>query len=158
MPMEYGMLESVEETFRGAGMRLEDFDAKAGSAWSGGGLRRRLKALGLTDLYEPYFRVHSSSVHGNWYELYGHHLHTQPDGGFLPKLDFEDALQAPLLFTAVDFLCGAGAAYLTTAAPPSDDRDALEGRVAFCGQKRQVITDMYRRLRQGGTSAQAEAP
>ena len=48
---------------------------------------------------------------------------------------------------AIDVLAGASVDYLRAAAPPSNDRDVLQDRVDFCGEKGQNIREEYRRLR-----------
>jgi Family of unknown function (DUF5677) len=146
MPMEYRMLEGVERAFRVAGVELDSVDANARSGWTKGGAYGRFKALGLEELYAPYFGVQSNHAHGAWQELYEHHLEVQPDGGFLPKPNFE-GLACPPLIMAVDVLAGGSVDYLRVAAPPCGDRDVLEDRINFCGQKGHIIREAYRRFR-----------
>jgi hypothetical protein len=54
MPMEYGMLEGIEEAFRIAAVDLGSVDANARAGWTKGGAYGRFKALGLEELYAPY--------------------------------------------------------------------------------------------------------
>jgi hypothetical protein len=146
MPMEYGLLEGVERAFRIADVEFDSVNANARPGWTKGGTYGRFKALGLEELYAPYFGVQSNYAHGAWQELYEHHLTPQSDGGFVPKPAFEK-LASPPLMMAIDILAGSSAVYLRAAAPPCDDRDVLEDRVNFCGQKGQTIREAYRRFR-----------
>jgi hypothetical protein len=152
MPMEYGLLEGIERAFRTAGVALDGVSAKSRAAWTEGGIKGRFTALGLERLYASYFAVQSNYVHGAWQELYEHHLTMRPDGGFLPRPEFEDLAVPPLLM-ATDVLAGAAVDYLRAVVPPLDDRRVLEDRIAFCGQKRQTIHESYRRFRGMPTGA-----
>jgi Family of unknown function (DUF5677) len=146
MPMEYGLLEGIERAFRTAGVALDGVSAKSRAAWTEGGIKGRFRALGLEHLYGSYFAVQSNYVHGAWQELYEHHLTMHADGGFLPCPEYEDLAVPPLLM-ATDVLAGAAVDYLRAVAPPVDDRQVLEDRIAFCGQKHQTIHGSYRRFR-----------
>ena len=147
-PMEHNMLTGIERAFQVAGVELDDVDAANHSPWSRRGAYGRFDAVGLKDLYGPYFGVQSNYVHGNWRELYDHHLTVQQDGGFLPALGFEEELQPQPLLAAVDVLADAAVRYLRAAAPPSAHRDALEDRIGFCAEKAQLIAGAWERLRQ----------
>jgi Family of unknown function (DUF5677) len=148
MPMEHSMLAGIERAFKVAGVELDDVDAADHSAWSPRGAYGRFEATGLKELYGPYFGVQSNYVHGNWHELYDHHLTVQPDGGFLPDLSFEEELQPQPLLAAVDVLADAAVRYLQAAAPASVHRETLEDRIASCGERAQLITRAWERFRQ----------
>lgn len=147
MPMEYGMLGGIERVFREAGVELDAVASKRRSGWTPGGAFGRFRALGLEELYGPYYGVQSVHAHGAWHELYDFHLSRQPDGGFLPSPDFAGELQVQAVLVAVDVLTGASVLYLQDAGPPCDDRDVLEDRLGFCGEKGRVIMEHYRRFR-----------
>ncbi|ADB53600.1 hypothetical protein Cwoe_5192 [Conexibacter woesei DSM 14684] len=147
MPMEHGMLEGIEAAFRTAEVEPEDVDPVSRAPWSKGGAFGRFKALGVEDLYGPYFGVQSSYVHGAWQELVQHHLEVQPDGRFLPRATFDEGLAVAPLLIAVDVLGGATVDYLRAAAPPTRDRDVLEGRIDVCGENASAIRAAYRRFR-----------
>jgi hypothetical protein len=74
-------------------------------------------------------------------------LAREPGGRFLPRPEFEDQLQVQPLLAAVDVLAGAYVLYLQDAGPACDDRDALEDRIGFCGDKGRLIMESYRRFR-----------
>jgi len=80
VPMEYGMLEGVERSFRVAGVELDSTPLVA-------------QAVGLEDRYAP-SSASSNDAHGAWQELHQHHLAVQPDGRFLPKPDLRGYLSA----------------------------------------------------------------
>jgi hypothetical protein len=146
LPMEYGLLRGIEQAFSAAEVAIDSVDARARPGWTKGGAYGRFKALGLQELYASYFGVQSNYVHGAWQELYQHHLAVQPDGSFLPK-PASESLALPPLTMAIDVLVSASAAYLRTAAPACADRDVLEDRINFCGQKGHVVTQAYRIFR-----------
>jgi hypothetical protein len=146
MPMEHWMLEGIERAFGAAGVEIDSVDGNEAPGWTKGGARGRFKALGLEDLYAPSFGVQSNYVHGAWQEVYEHHLIEQPDGSFVPRPDFQGLAPAPIIM-AVDVLAGASVDYLRATASPSDDRDVLEDRINFCGQKGRTIREAYRRFR-----------
>jgi hypothetical protein len=146
MPMEHWMLEGIERAFRVARVELDSVDGNEPRGWTKRGARGRFKALGLEDWYAPSFGVQSNYVHGAWQELYEHHLIVQPDGGFVPRPDFEGLAPQPIIM-AIEVLGGASVDYLRAAAPPSDDRDVLEDRINFCGEKGQTIREAYRCFR-----------
>jgi hypothetical protein len=148
LPMEHTMLAGIERAFEEAGVDLADVDANDRSAWSKRGALGRFEAVGLKDLYGPYFGVQSNYVHGNWHELYDHNLTVAPDGGFLPVLSFEEELRPQPLLAAVDVLSDVAVRYLSAAAPASVHRDTLEDRIGFCAEKAQLITQAWSEFRQ----------
>ncbi len=82
LPIEKRMLTSIERVCRLSGVAITDVPSKAGD-W-GGGLRNRLDALGLADLYVGQQRLLSHAVHGTWVDLVQHHLSEVEGGRFEP--------------------------------------------------------------------------
>src|ERR1035438_3960462 len=71
-PIEWRMLESINDVCSASGVKIEDAARKYGD-W-GGGLRERLKALNKEEQYVSMQRIPSHAVHGTWVDLYKNHL------------------------------------------------------------------------------------
>jgi hypothetical protein len=72
LPIEQRMMESINDTCKVSGVKIEDVDRKYGD-W-GGGVRERLKAINKETTYAMVQRIPSHAVHGTWVDLYTNHL------------------------------------------------------------------------------------
>jgi Family of unknown function (DUF5677) len=144
LPIEDRLLEGIEKAFRVAGVDMGSIDAAdRSSGWPN--IYRRFEALGLKDSYVSMFGVQSHYVHGNWHDLYAHHLAVDAEGGFQVEVRFGAIRPQPLL-AAIVVLTDASLRYLCVAADPSDDRAVLEDRLAFCGEKARTIEALHERF------------
>jgi hypothetical protein len=74
LPIEERMLRSIQKTFDESGFQREDLPAKRMRDWSPLSIRDRADLLGLVDWYDTIYANGSQIVHGNWSDLYQHHL------------------------------------------------------------------------------------
>ena len=72
LPIEQRMMESINDTCKVSGVKIEDVGRKYGD-W-GGGVRERLKAINKETNYVMVQRIPSHAVHGTWVDLYQNHL------------------------------------------------------------------------------------
>ena len=82
LPIEERMIRSIDRICRLSGVAIDQVRAKYGD-W-GGGLKERLKAVGLEDGYVHFQRVPSHAVHGSWVDLLLHFL-DESGNGFKPR-------------------------------------------------------------------------
>lgn len=88
LPIEDRMLKSINRSAAAAGVVLDDINSRQNSPWGGKNLFDKSQAVGLESAYLAAFGGASHSVHGNWHELYGNHLHWDEKEGFTPNLDW----------------------------------------------------------------------
>lgn len=88
LPIEDRMLRSINRSAAAAGISLDDVDPKQRGPWGGKNLYDKSEAVGLGRAYLAAFGGTSHSVHGNWHEIYGNHLHWDEKEGFTPNLDW----------------------------------------------------------------------
>jgi hypothetical protein len=85
LPIEERMLKSINRSASAAGLSLDSVDLTKKGPWGGKNLYEKAEAVGLSEAYLAAFGGASHSVHGNWHELYGNHLHWDENGGFTPN-------------------------------------------------------------------------
>jgi hypothetical protein len=125
LPIEERMLAGIENSFRLGEISPESIDlAVRRQKWSQDSIYGRFTVLGLGDLYLAFFGVPSGYSHGNWHELYAHHLRHYDDGFELAP-DWSPTRPQPLAATGV-MLLGATRDYLDTF-PDNPDRRKIEG-------------------------------
>jgi len=74
-PIEDRMLRSIERSAMAAEIQIDSSDGDDKIAvWRSKNLFERAEELGLDDVYLAAVGGGSHSVHGNWYDLYSHHL------------------------------------------------------------------------------------
>lgn len=88
-PIEDRMLKSIARAEQAAQISLSELPAKKPQNWGGKNLFEKTRSLGLESTYHAIFSNASASVHGNWGDLYQHHL-TMDDKGFHAKIDFSN--------------------------------------------------------------------
>ena len=86
LPIEDRMLKSINRSAAAAGILLDEVDLKQKGPWGGKNLFDKSEAVGLDEAYLAVFGGASHSVHGNWHEIYGNHLHWDENEGFTPNL------------------------------------------------------------------------
>lgn len=150
-PIEHRMLEGIERSFKTADVELDSVSATGSRQWSPGGVKGRFDALGLGELYEPFFAAMSQYTHGSWHDIYAYHLTKEPDGGFLPQLRWGAIRPQPLL-GVIDVLASAATSYLEDLGRPGSGRDTLADRIGFCATKGQRITELHEAFLQRGQS------
>lgn len=87
LPIEDRMLKSIHRSAAAAGIDVDKFKPQKGP-WGGKNLFEKAAAVGCEDAYLAAFGGASHSVHGNWHEIYGKHLHWDKNGGFTPNTDW----------------------------------------------------------------------
>jgi hypothetical protein len=88
LPIEDRMLKSIDRSAAAAGISLDDVELEQKGSWGGKNLFDKAEAAGLGRAYLAAFGGTSHSVHGNWQEIYGNHLHWDEKEGFTPNLDW----------------------------------------------------------------------
>ena len=68
------MLKSIERSATIAEVSLDDIDLKDKRPWGGKNIFERARDVGLDAMYLAAFSGVSHNIHGNWHDLYGHHL------------------------------------------------------------------------------------
>lgn len=116
LPIEDRMLKSINRSAAVAGVMLDDINSRQKGPWGGKNLFEKSQAVGLESAYLAAFGGASHSVHGNWHELYGNHLHWDEKEGFTPNPDWHrprpqvlfavSALVIETLDIYFDFMCG----------------------------------------------------
>lgn len=101
LPIEDRMLKSIYRSASAAGISIDDVDPKKKGPWGGKNLFDKAEAVSFGEAYLAAFGGASHSVHGNWHEIYGNHLHWDEKGGFTPNLEWHNP-RPQLLFA----LCG----------------------------------------------------
>lgn len=125
LPIEERMLAGIENSFRLGEISPESIDLSVRQQrWGQDSIYGRFETLGLKDLYLAFFGVTSGYSHGNWHELYAHHLRHYGDG-FELALDWSPTQPQPLAATGI-MLLGATRDYLDTF-PDNPDRRKIEG-------------------------------
>lgn len=107
LPVETRMLASIERLCAVSGAKIEEVPRKH-AEW-GGGMRKRIEALGLDGTYAMVQRIPSHAIHGTWADLAMHHLRKQ-DSGFSPKFE-ESPVDSRLLAPICIFVLAAAARY-----------------------------------------------
>jgi hypothetical protein len=116
LPIEDRMLKSINRSASAAGMVWDDLNPLQRGPWGGKNLFDKAEAVGLDKVYLAAFGGPSHSVHGNWHEVYGNHLHWDEKNGFTPNLDWHHprpqvlfaicTLVIETLNIYFDFMCG----------------------------------------------------
>jgi hypothetical protein len=116
LPIEDRMIKSIERSASAAGISVDDVDPRLGRPWGGKNLFEKSEDVGLDGAYLAAFGGASHSVHGNWHEIYGNHLHWDERDGFTPDLSWHRprpqvlfALSTLIIGTLdiyFDFMCG----------------------------------------------------
>jgi hypothetical protein len=141
LPIQVRMLADLPRAFAFAGVDADAVDEADRTDWSGrGGIYGRFDAIGWKGLYSL-FSIGSHYAHGNWHDLSVHHLGRTPEG-FVPMADFTPVRSQPVT-GAVRIIAQAAHEYLTTLVAPGGDRDVLADRIAFCGQKAELIDRLH---------------
>jgi hypothetical protein len=135
LPIEDRMLKSIYRSADAAKIALDEIDPRRTGPWGGKNLFEKAEAVGLGQAYLAAFGGASHSVHGNWHEIYGNHLHWDESGGFTPNLDWHTprpqvlfalcSLVIDTLGIYFAFLCNEQAAELFHE-PLSDLRDRID--------------------------------
>jgi len=93
-PVEHRLLKTINGLIEASGLTIADVPRQHRD-W-GGGLRKRLIALGIEDTYVGSQRIPSHAIHGTWVDLLIHHLE-QTEAGFRLKTAFSP-IDTRLLF------------------------------------------------------------
>ncbi|WP_209507881.1 MULTISPECIES: DUF5677 domain-containing protein [unclassified Ruegeria] len=88
LPIEDRMRRSIERTFRMSQLEKKDLPANRMRDWQNSSLYKRAKAIGFGQAYDAVFGGGSQIVHGNWGDLYQHHLEPKGDR-FVAKTSFK---------------------------------------------------------------------
>jgi hypothetical protein len=140
LPIQQRILDGQDRAFELSGVTRE-LAAEYERGWSGkGGIWGRFDALGLRGLY-PLFQIGSQYLHGNWHDVWTYHLR-KVEGGWVVDPDF-GAIRPQALIAAVKLLADVSLRYLEAVSPASPDRDALADRIAFCGEKSEIIEGLH---------------
>lgn len=94
LPVERRLLKTINDLVEASGLTIDDIPRQHRD-W-GGGLRKRLIALGIEDTYVGSQRMPSHAIHGTWVDLLIHHLE-QSDSGWRLTPDFS-RIDTRLLF------------------------------------------------------------
>jgi Family of unknown function (DUF5677) len=112
MPIEKRIMNSIDRAFAIAGLESVDLNSFRERDWGGKNLREKTVDLGLEDAYLAAFGGPSSSIHGDWSDIYSHNLETEGDGKFQPNLNWGHprpqllSVMSQLSITAVDDFFG----------------------------------------------------
>lgn len=109
LPVEHRLLKTINGLIEATGLMIADVP-RGHRDW-GGGLRKRLIALGIEDTYVGSQRIPSHAIHGTWVDLLIHHLE-QTEAGFRLKTAFS-RIDARLLFPQSMTVLQATSEYLT---------------------------------------------
>src|SRR5581483_6426697 len=90
IPIEDRMLKSIERTAKASGISLDDIDLGDRRPWGGKNIFERAASVGLEDAYLAAFGGMSHGIHGNWQEIYGHHLDWEEGGEFRPHTHWRE--------------------------------------------------------------------
>lgn len=101
LPIEQRMLRSIDKYVAAAGVSLDDVHPTGGGPWKNKSLYKRSKAIGWREFYLGTFSGASAMVHGNWQDLFRHHLDQNNEGGFTPHLDWDYPRPQPLFATGI---------------------------------------------------------
>lgn len=82
LPIEDRMLKSIDRSCSLGALKIQEISPKFEN-W-GGGLKKRLEALGEEYLYLTIQRIPSHAIHGSWVDLILYHLE-EKDHGFAPN-------------------------------------------------------------------------
>lgn len=134
LPVEHRLLKTINGLVEASGLTIDDIPRQHRD-W-GGGLRKRLIALGIEDTYVGSQRMPSHAIHGTWVDLLIHHLE-QTETGFRVKADFS-RIDTRLLFpqsmavlqAAADYLARFFGAHLGDLEPFSQRFKDLADRIA----------------------------
>ena len=86
LPIEDRMLQSIGRMERAAEMSLDAVDPTDQRPWGGKNISEKTRDVGLAVAYRAAFGGGSQTIHGNWNEVYGNHLHwNETEGTFTPK-------------------------------------------------------------------------
>ncbi|MDQ6867094.1 MAG: DUF5677 domain-containing protein [Pseudomonadota bacterium] len=89
LPIEDRMLKSINRTVQAAQIPLDQIEVKGKLSWGGKNIFDKAKAVSLDNAYLAAFGGGSNSIHGNWQEIFGHHLEWHEDTGrFSPKTEW----------------------------------------------------------------------
>ncbi len=92
--IESRMLNSIEKTFRDAGYELEDIDFKKDKNWCPN-ILELAKSVGLSDVYESFYRMSSTAVHSSWTHHQKYNISTINDTS-KPRLEYLGAKPQPI--------------------------------------------------------------
>jgi hypothetical protein len=90
LPIEDRMLKSIGRAARAAGVSLDHVDLTDRRPWGGKNMHEKTSEVGLRDTYLAAFGGGSQSIHGNWNEIYGCHLHWDESAGFTPNTEWRN--------------------------------------------------------------------
>jgi hypothetical protein len=134
LPVERRLLKTITDLVAASALRIDDVP-RHHRDW-GGGLRKRLIALGIEDTYAGTQRIPSHAIHGTWVDLLIHHLE-QTETGWRLQPDFS-RIDTRLLFpqsmmvlqAAADYLKGFFGGHLEELDEVFRRFDDLAGRIA----------------------------
>jgi Family of unknown function (DUF5677) len=116
LPIEDRMLKSINRSAAAAGINLSESNSDPKGPWGGKNLFEKSEAVGLHGAYLAAFAGTSRSVHGNWHEIYGSHLHWDEQSRFTPNLDWRRPRPQVLFAVSIlvvdalgdyfEFMCG----------------------------------------------------
>jgi hypothetical protein len=122
LPIEDRVLKSINRSVAAAKIAIENINSTQKGAWGGKNLFEKAQVVGLESAYLAAFGGASHSVHGNWHEIYGNHLHWDEKEGFTPNLNWHrprpqvlfalSTLVIDTLGIYFDFMCGEQASEL----------------------------------------------
>lgn len=135
LPVERRLIKTINDLAIASALTIADIPRQHRD-W-GGGLRKRLIALGIEDTYVGSQRVPSHAIHGTWVDLLIHHLE-QTEAGWRLTPDFS-RIDTRLLFpqsltvlqAASDYLKGFFGAHLEELDPVFQRFDDLARRITL---------------------------
>jgi hypothetical protein len=150
LPVERRLLKTINDLLTASGLTIADIPRQHRD-W-GGGLRKRLIALGIEDTYAGSQRMPSHAIHGTWVDLLIHHLE-QTEAGWRLRPDFS-RIDTRLLFpqsltvlqAASDYLKGFFSAHLKEIEPAFQRFDDLARRIAVVDRAYEIWIQSSREL------------
>jgi hypothetical protein len=88
LPIEDRMLKSIHRAVSAASVSLDHVDPTDRRPWGGKSMYQKTEAVGLGNAYIGAFGGGSQSIHGNWNEIYGSHLHWDEAESFTPNMEW----------------------------------------------------------------------
>jgi hypothetical protein len=135
LPVERRLLKTINDLAEASGLTIAEIPRQHRD-W-GGGMRKRLIALGIEDTYVGSQRMPSHAIHGTWVDLLIHHLE-RTDAGWRLRAGFskiDTRVLSPqsltVLQTATDYLKGFFGAQIADLEPVFQRFDDLARRITM---------------------------